>query len=138
MRAASCLHPRSPLPYILTLMRESKLFLFPSSFPPLPQWGGCGCNLQTFAKRLASLTPGFSGADIANVCNEAAIVAARQDKEVVRDTFIVQLSELCHTHHLGAASPAGARLRSAALPLLLCLCSACRWTWRTSSLLQIG
>ena len=26
-----------------------------------------------FAKRLASLTPGFVGADIANICNEAAI-----------------------------------------------------------------
>lgn len=30
-----------------------------------------------FAERLAALTPGFSGADIANVCNEAALVAAR-------------------------------------------------------------
>jgi len=29
------------------------------------------------AKRMASLTPGFSGADIANVCNEAALIAAR-------------------------------------------------------------
>jgi AFG3 family protein len=29
------------------------------------------------AERLAALTPGFSGADIANVCNEAALVAAR-------------------------------------------------------------
>jgi len=27
--------------------------------------------------RLASLTPGFSGAEIANLCNEAAILAAR-------------------------------------------------------------
>lgn len=26
---------------------------------------------------MASLTPGFSGADIANICNEAAIMAAR-------------------------------------------------------------
>lgn len=32
---------------------------------------------------LAKQTPGFSGADIANVCNEAALVAARQDKKVV-------------------------------------------------------
>jgi ATP-dependent Zn protease len=31
-----------------------------------------------FAGRLAALTPGFSGADIANVCNEAALVAARR------------------------------------------------------------
>ena len=29
------------------------------------------------ARRLAALTPGFAGADIANICNEAAIVAAR-------------------------------------------------------------
>lgn len=32
---------------------------------------------------LASQTPGFSGADIANVCNEAALVAARKDKQAV-------------------------------------------------------
>lgn len=30
------------------------------------------------AKRLASLSPGFSGAEIANVCNEAAIIGARK------------------------------------------------------------
>ncbi len=32
---------------------------------------------------LARQTPGFSGADIANVCNEAALIAARKDKAVV-------------------------------------------------------
>jgi cell division protease FtsH len=32
---------------------------------------------------LARQTPGFSGADIANVCNEAALVAARKNKEAV-------------------------------------------------------
>lgn len=32
---------------------------------------------------LARQTPGFSGADIANVCNEAALIAARHDKTVV-------------------------------------------------------
>ncbi len=32
---------------------------------------------------LALQTPGFSGADIANVCNEAALVAARKDKKVI-------------------------------------------------------
>ncbi|HPW98206.1 MAG TPA: ATP-dependent zinc metalloprotease FtsH [Flavobacterium sp.] len=32
---------------------------------------------------LAKQTPGFSGADIANVCNEAALIAARQNKEAV-------------------------------------------------------
>jgi cell division protease FtsH len=32
---------------------------------------------------LARQTPGFSGADIANVCNEAALIAARKDKTIV-------------------------------------------------------
>lgn len=32
---------------------------------------------------LAKQTPGFSGADIANVCNEAALIAARKDKQSV-------------------------------------------------------
>ncbi|HAI18216.1 MAG TPA: peptidase M41 [Xanthomarina gelatinilytica] len=32
---------------------------------------------------LARQTPGFSGADIANVCNEAALIAARQGKKAV-------------------------------------------------------
>ncbi len=34
-------------------------------------------------KSLASQTPGFSGADIANLCNEAALLAARQNKEAI-------------------------------------------------------
>lgn len=32
---------------------------------------------------LARQTPGFSGADIANICNEAALIAARKDKKTV-------------------------------------------------------
>lgn len=32
------------------------------------------------AKRLAEQTPGFVGADIANICNEAALIAARRNK----------------------------------------------------------
>lgn len=32
---------------------------------------------------LARQTPGFSGADIANVCNEAALIAARHDRKAV-------------------------------------------------------
>mmetsp|Transcript_5402 Transcript_5402/g.15683 ORF Transcript_5402/g.15683 Transcript_5402/m.15683 type:complete len:919 (+) Transcript_5402:207-2963(+) len=35
------------------------------------------------AGRLAGLTPGFAGADIANICNEAAIVAARRKADTV-------------------------------------------------------
>ncbi|PUZ28798.1 AAA family ATPase [Chitinophaga parva] len=34
-------------------------------------------------KKLASMTPGFAGADIANVCNEAALIAARKGKNQV-------------------------------------------------------
>jgi AFG3 family protein len=34
-------------------------------------------------KFLSKQTPGFSGADIANVCNEAALIAARRDKSVI-------------------------------------------------------
>lgn len=38
---------------------------------------------------LARHTPGFSGADIANVCNEAALTAARRDKkEIDRQDFL--------------------------------------------------
>mmetsp|Transcript_45521 Transcript_45521/g.97586 ORF Transcript_45521/g.97586 Transcript_45521/m.97586 type:complete len:852 (-) Transcript_45521:241-2796(-) len=34
--------------------------------------------MEAVAKRMATLTPGFAGADIANVCNESAITAARR------------------------------------------------------------
>ena len=38
---------------------------------------------------LAKQTPGFSGADIANICNEAALIAARQDKkEIGKQDFL--------------------------------------------------
>ncbi|KAF5750931.1 hypothetical protein HS088_TW03G01271 [Tripterygium wilfordii] len=32
-----------------------------------------------YSQRLAALTPGFAGADIANICNEAALIAARNE-----------------------------------------------------------
>src|SRR5690606_35794628 len=35
------------------------------------------------SKKLAAQTPGFAGAEIANVCNEAALIAARRNKEAV-------------------------------------------------------
>ena len=37
-------------------------------------------EIDSYANRLASLTPGFAGADISNICNEAAIIAARRNK----------------------------------------------------------
>uniref|UniRef100_A0AAQ4QUE4 Mitochondrial inner membrane m-AAA protease component paraplegin n=1 Tax=Gasterosteus aculeatus aculeatus TaxID=481459 RepID=A0AAQ4QUE4_GASAC len=39
-----------------------------------------------YSLRLAELTPGFSGADIANICNEAALHAAREGHKSI-DTF---------------------------------------------------
>lgn len=36
-----------------------------------------------YSERLAALTPGFAGADIANVCNEAALFAARDEQTQV-------------------------------------------------------
>ena len=40
-------------------------------------------DIDEVSKTLASLTPGFSGAEVANVCNEGALVAARANKEAV-------------------------------------------------------
>lgn len=37
------------------------------------------------AKKLSAQTPGFAGAEIANVCNEAALIAARRDKKMITD-----------------------------------------------------
>ena len=35
------------------------------------------------SKKMAALTPGFTGADVANVCNEAALIAARDLSESI-------------------------------------------------------
>lgn len=43
-------------------------------------------ELADIAQKLAVLTPGFSGADIANVCNEAALHAARKMHEYVEES----------------------------------------------------
>ena len=44
---------------------------------------------------LARQTPGFSGADIANVCNEAALIAARHDKKkVTKEDFLAAVDRI--------------------------------------------
>ena len=44
---------------------------------------------------LARQTPGFSGADIANVCNEAALIAARADKpSVTQQDFLAAVDRI--------------------------------------------
>ncbi|MBO5983894.1 MAG: ATP-dependent zinc metalloprotease FtsH [Rikenellaceae bacterium] len=44
---------------------------------------------------LAKQTPGFSGADIANVCNEAALIAARNNKsQVEREDFMAAIDRI--------------------------------------------
>ncbi|MCF2575604.1 ATP-dependent zinc metalloprotease FtsH [Phocaeicola barnesiae] len=44
---------------------------------------------------LARQTPGFSGADIANVCNEAALIAARHKKSAVdKDDFLAAIDRI--------------------------------------------
>lgn len=44
---------------------------------------------------LARQTPGFSGADIANVCNEAALIAARANKSAVtKDDFLAAVDRI--------------------------------------------
>ena len=44
---------------------------------------------------LAKQTPGFSGADIANACNEAALIAARKDKNCIgMDDFIDAIDKI--------------------------------------------
>mmetsp|Transcript_20307 Transcript_20307/g.44042 ORF Transcript_20307/g.44042 Transcript_20307/m.44042 type:complete len:829 (+) Transcript_20307:168-2654(+) len=40
-------------------------------------------DIETYARKMAALTPGFSGAEVANVCNEAALIAARRKLKVV-------------------------------------------------------
>jgi len=44
-----------------------------------------GLDKEDLARKMAALTPGFTGADIANVCNEAALIAARD----LHDTIVL-------------------------------------------------
>ena len=44
---------------------------------------------------LAKQTPGFAGADIANVCNEAALIAARNNKDcVMQEDFLAAIDRI--------------------------------------------
>jgi AFG3 family protein len=50
-------------------------------------------KMDELSKRLSELTPGFSGADIANLCNEAAIIATRRKKTYIDDKDFEDASE---------------------------------------------
>ena len=50
---------------------------------------------DTSAEKVAALTPGFSGADLANLCNEAALVATRRNGESVTvEDFTVAIERI--------------------------------------------
>ena len=48
---------------------------------------------EEYARKLSALTPGFSGADIMNICNEGAIIAARRDAKSVTVVDFEQATE---------------------------------------------
>ncbi|XP_041103797.1 AFG3-like protein 2 [Polyodon spathula] len=52
-----------------------------------------GLDKESLARKMAALTPGFSGADIANLCNEAALIAARHLSDAVNQKHFEQAIE---------------------------------------------
>lgn len=50
-------------------------------------------SIDEYAKKISSLTPGFSGADIYNVVNEGAIISARENKKSVGITEFEKATE---------------------------------------------
>ncbi|KAM5156806.1 mitochondrial inner membrane m-AAA protease component AFG3L2 [Mantella aurantiaca] len=48
---------------------------------------------EALSRKMAALTPGFSGADIANVCNEAALIAARHLSDSINQKHFEQAIE---------------------------------------------
>ncbi|KXS19554.1 ATP-dependent metallopeptidase Hfl [Gonapodya prolifera JEL478] len=50
-------------------------------------------DVDRLARKLAALTPGFSGADVHNVCNEAALIAARAMADSVTEKHFEQAIE---------------------------------------------
>ncbi|XP_024650853.2 LOW QUALITY PROTEIN: mitochondrial inner membrane m-AAA protease component AFG3L1-like [Macaca nemestrina] len=86
-------------------------------------------NKDTLARKLAVLTPGFTGADISNVCNEASLIAARHLSPSVEEKHFQQAIERVLGGELGAlgeggmfaalglaGSPSGPSLNSASRP----------------------
>lgn len=52
-------------------------------------------NKQELSRMMAALTPGFTGADIANVCNEAALIAARNSSTSIEMQHFEHAIERC-------------------------------------------
>ncbi|XP_029950701.1 AFG3-like protein 1 isoform X2 [Salarias fasciatus] len=50
-------------------------------------------DADALSRKLAALTPGFTGADIANVCNEAALIAARHLNQFITTKHFEQAIE---------------------------------------------
>uniref|UniRef100_A0A667Y1C8 AAA+ ATPase domain-containing protein n=1 Tax=Myripristis murdjan TaxID=586833 RepID=A0A667Y1C8_9TELE len=50
-------------------------------------------DAEALARKLAALSPGFTGADIANVCNEAALIAARHLNQYISTKHFEQAIE---------------------------------------------
>lgn len=63
--------------YLELPTKEERIEIFNVHLKPIKKKENVDIDL------LASLTPGFSGADIANICNEAALIAARKKKNKV-------------------------------------------------------
>ena len=60
-----------------------RIEIFKLHLAPLKLLQSSGESVQALASQLAARTPGNSGADIKNICNESAIIAARNGKTVV-------------------------------------------------------
>ncbi|MGH0175489.1 UNVERIFIED_CONTAM: hypothetical protein FKN15_070522 [Acipenser sinensis] len=52
-----------------------------------------GLDKESLARKMAALTPGFSDADIANLCNEAALIAARHLSDAINQKHFEQAIE---------------------------------------------
>ena len=50
-------------------------------------------GIDKISRKLSILTPGFSGAEIKNLCNEAAILAAREEKEYITEKNLEEATE---------------------------------------------